>query len=132
MNERWDVLIVDDERVVRDAVARILQSQGWRAVSVADAEAALAHPALSDCRLVICDLMLPGGSGLEVVRSMRRSRPELPILVITGLATEESRAGALRAGATDYLAKPFDDVELLTLVRHAMAEADVAGKEGTS
>jgi DNA-binding NtrC family response regulator len=132
MSEACDVLIVDDEPVVRDAVSRILREEGLRAVSVPDAEAALAHPALDSCRLVICDVMLPGLSGLEAVAALRRRRPNLPVVMITGYAAAEQEARAAEVGATAFLAKPFDDVELMTMVRRAMDRADVAGKEGRS
>jgi DNA-binding NtrC family response regulator len=132
MNGRWDVLIVDDEPVVRDAVSRVLSEAGLSAASVSDAEAALAHPALASCRLVICDMMLPGLSGLEALAAMRRRRPDLPVVMITGYATAEHESRSHEVGATAFLAKPFDDLELMTLVRRAMDPADVAGKEGRS
>jgi DNA-binding NtrC family response regulator len=130
MNGTWDVLIVDDEPVVRDAVTRVLRNEGLSAASVPDAESALQHPALASCRLVICDFMLPGRSGLEAVEAFRARRPDLPVVMITGYATAEHEARSYGAGATAFLAKPFDDIELMTLVRRAMAQADVAGKEG--
>ncbi len=130
MSEIWDVLVVDDEPVVCDAIRLVLGHEGLRVAVVADAEAALAHPALATCRLVCCDLMLPGRSGLEAVRAIRQRRPELPIVMITGYATAENTARSLEAGATAVLAKPFDDTELLTLMRRALAQTDVAGEEG--
>jgi CheY-like chemotaxis protein len=130
MSERWDVLVVDDEPVVRDSIRLVLGSEGLSVACVADAEAALAHPALATCRLVICDMMLPGLSGLDAVRAFRQLRPHLPVVLVTGYATASSAARSLDAGATAFLAKPFDDTELLTLVRHALAPTDVAGKEG--
>ncbi len=129
MNDDCDVLVVDDEPVVRDAIAMVLDDAGYRVVTVNDAESALVHPAFLDCRLVICDLMLPGRSGFDTLRAMRLMRPNLPFVMITGYATHENSAGALDAGATAFLAKPFDDSELLTLVRHALAHAHAAGEE---
>jgi CheY-like chemotaxis protein len=132
MNGGVDVLIVDDEPVVRDAVTRVLRSEGLSAVSVGDADAALAHPALASCRLLICDMMLPGRSGLEAVDAFRHRRPDLPIVMITGYATAEHESRSYEVGATAFLAKPFDDLELMTLVRRAIARPSnsVAGKEG--
>ena len=130
MSQYWDVLVVDDEPVVRDAVRLILREAGLSVAAAEDAEAALAHAALATCRLVICDMMLPGLSGLEAVRAFRRQRPALPIVLITGYATAGTEAQSADAGATAFLAKPFDDTELLTLVRHALEPTDVAGKKG--
>jgi DNA-binding NtrC family response regulator len=130
MSATWDVLVVDDERVVRDAVRLVLGAEGWNVGQASDAESGLAHPALATCRLVLCDMMLPGQDGLEVVREMRRRRPEVPIVLITGYATAENAARAIDAGATAFLAKPFDDLELLNQVRPVLERTDVAGREG--
>ncbi len=130
MSARWEVLVVDDEPVVRDIVARVLAAAGMRAVGVASGEDALAHEALADCRLVICDLMLPGLSGLDLLSAIRARRPDLPVLAITGYATREVADRSESAGATMFLAKPFDHDELLEKVRHVLERTDVAGKEG--
>ena len=129
MSPRCDVLVVDDEPVVVDAIRMVLADEGLAVVTVPDAETALAHPCLDDCRLVICDLMLPGRSGLEALHAMRARRPRLRILMITGHATPANEDLVLAAGATAYLPKPFDESELLTLVRHVLAQSDVAGEE---
>lgn len=126
-----DVLVIDDEPVVVAAVRMVLADAGFAVVTVADAESALAHPDLDRCRLVICDLMLPGQSGLEALVAMRARRPELPIVMITGYATPANEDLVLAAGATAYLPKPFDESELLTLVRRVLAGADDAGEDPT-
>lgn len=126
-----DVLVIDDEPVVVAAVRMVLADAGLAVVTVPDAESALAHPDLDRCRLVICDLMLPGQSGLEALVAMRARRPELPIVMITGYATPANEDLVLAAGATAYLPKPFDESELLTLVRRVLAGADDAGEDPT-
>jgi CheY-like chemotaxis protein len=135
VNPICDVLVVDDEPVVCDAIQLVLRHQGLHVTHVSTAEAAFADPALQTCRLVICDMMLPGQSGLEAIRAMRRQRPALPIILITGYATAINLARSIEAGASAFLAKPFDDIELLDLVRHVLQagpgqNADVTGKEG--
>ncbi len=129
MKDACDVLVVDDEPVVADAIRLVLGDAGLAVETVPDAESALAHPALDRCRLVICDLMLPGQSGLEAVRAMRARRPQLPIVVITGYATAAHEEQALGSGAVAFLPKPFDDSELLDLVRRALGRTDGAGGE---
>lgn len=131
MNPHVDVLVVDDEPVVTAAVRMVLADAGLTVATVADAEQALDHPDLDHCRLVICDLMLPGRSGLEALVAMRARRPELPIIMITGYATPGHEDQVLAAGATAFLPKPFDESELLTLVRRVLPEADVAGEDPT-
>jgi DNA-binding response OmpR family regulator len=129
MKDSCDVLVVDDEPVVSDAIRLVLGHAGFEVTTVLDAETALAHPALDACRLVICDLMLPGLSGFDALKSMRLRRPELPIVMTTGYATPEQEEVVLAAGATAFLPKPFDDSELLTLVRHVLSQAPAAGEE---
>jgi CheY-like chemotaxis protein len=124
-----EVLVVDDEPVVTAAIRLVLGAEGLEVTAVPDGESALVHPALATCRLVLCDLMLPGQSGLETLRSMRARRPELPIVMITGYATPAQEELALAAGATAFLPKPFDDSELLTLVRRVLTSTDAAGEE---
>ena len=132
MSAAWDVLVIDDESVIRDAVKLILGGEGWRVAAAEDGGSALSHEALATCRLVLCDMMLPGQSGLDVVREVRRCRPEVPIVLITGYATAENAARAIDAGASAFLAKPFDDTELVNQVRAVLERTDDARKEGRS
>ena len=129
MSPHCDVLVVDDAPVVTDAIRLVLAHEGLAVTTVPDAETALAHPDLAACRLVICDLMLPGQPGLEALKAMRARRPDLPIVMITGYATSSHEELVLAAGATAFLPKPFDESELLTLVRHVLPPTDVASKE---
>lgn len=123
-----DVLVVDDEQVVRDGIRRILGASGYRVEVADDAATGLAHPALRSCRLVVCDLMLPDRMGTDLVREIRAARPDVSVVVITGYATSLNGAAALAAGADDFLPKPFDEEELLAVVRRAIdLRADPSG-----
>ncbi len=128
----WDVLVVDDEPVVRDGVRLVLDAAGLRVATARDAGAALAHPALASCRLVLCDLMLPDRTGVELLRAIRTARPDVALVVITGYATSDSAARAAEAGVTDFLPKPFDASELLSVVRRALGEDRAAPREERS
>jgi DNA-binding NtrC family response regulator len=123
LDERCDVLVVDDEEVVRRGVARILKSAGFTVTCVESAGAAIAHPQLSRCRLVLCDLMLPDRPGTSVLTALRERGLATPVLVITGYATTASIDQALAAGAAGVLPKPFDEEELLTAVARAIGRA---------
>jgi DNA-binding NtrC family response regulator len=125
-----DVLVIDDEPVVRDAVRRVLEAKGLRVATAEDAASGLAHAALAICRLVLCDLMLPDGSGFEVLEEIARRRPGLPVLVITGYATAEHAVRAQKAGAAGFLAKPFEAPELMDAVRGALAGQPAKKEEG--
>jgi len=128
MSRSWDVLVVDDEPVVREGVARVLSAEGLRVATVPDGRSALLHPAAADCRLVLCDVMLPDLSGLEVLRELRARRPDLPVLLMTGYALSDLAGRAAAAGAADVLAKPFDAIELLNATRSAL-EASRSGEK---
>jgi DNA-binding NtrC family response regulator len=129
MTDRCHVLVVDDESIVSDVIRLVLGDACFEVTAVADAESALAHPGLDGCSLVICDLMLPGMSGFDALRAMHARRPELPIVMTTGYATPEQEEHLLAAGAAAFLPKPFDDSELLTLVRRVLSRAPAAGEE---
>ncbi len=129
MNESWDVLVVDDEPIVCDSIRLVLEAQGLRVATVSDGRSALAHPAADGCRLVLCDLMLPESSGLDLLRAMHARRPALPVVMITGYATAERALQAVQAGAAGFLPKPFDETELLTLVRRTLVPTDAAHEE---
>jgi DNA-binding NtrC family response regulator len=115
-----DVLVIDDEPVVRAAVRRVLEADGLRVATADDGALGLAHPALASCRLVLCDLMLPDRSGMDVLHEVARRRPGLPVVLITGYATPDHAARAREAGAADFLAKPFEAKELVDAVRRAL------------
>jgi two-component system response regulator HydG len=127
-----DVLVIDDEPVVREAVRRILEKEGLRVLGAEDGASGLAHPAAGTCRLALCDLMLPDLAGMEVLKALRARRPDLPIVMITGFATPDHALRARDAGATDFLAKPFEARELLEVVRRALSLEAVGRKGGGS
>ncbi len=127
-----DVLVVDDEEVVRGGVARVLADEGLKVAHAADVQAALGHPALAACRLVLCDLVLPDRSGIELMRELRARRRDLPVVCITGYATGETISAATAAGATSVLPKPFDRDELLSVVRRALAPRQASSEEKES
>jgi DNA-binding NtrC family response regulator len=115
-----DVLVIDDERVVREAVRRVLEAEGLKVATAGDAASGIAHPDVQICRLVVCDLMLPDRSGMEVLEALRAVRPGLPVVLITGFATPDHAVRAQEAGAADFLAKPFEAEELLDVVRRTL------------
>jgi DNA-binding response OmpR family regulator len=113
----WDVLVVDDEEVVREGVRRILEAAGLRVATAAAATSALAHPALATCGAVLCDLMLPDGDGFEIARRVRSLRGDVAVVAMSGYRTQETVERALSAGMSAFLPKPFDASELLAVVR---------------
>jgi DNA-binding response OmpR family regulator len=113
------LLVVDDEPTVRDVVARYLQRDGYEvrvAVDGPDARHSLAN---FKPDLVVLDIMLPGDSGLEILRDIRRLG-DLPVILLTALAGESDRLAGLELGADDYVVKPFSPRELTARVRSVL------------
>lgn len=115
------VLIVEDERDIRDLVVLHLQRDGYQVSTASSGEDALLQVKQSPPDLVLLDLMLPGMSGLEVCRRLRQEQTTatLPILMLTAKADEVDRVVGLEMGADDYVVKPFSPKELVARV-HAL------------
>jgi two-component system, NtrC family, response regulator PilR len=120
-----DLLIVDDEASLRDFLSIVFEEEQWRvetAASVADARAAIAR---SEPDVVLCDLMLPDGSGIDLVRDVKAESPSIAFIMITAHTSTRSAVEALKAGAIDYIAKPFDIEELKIIVRKAVERKEL-------
>jgi DNA-binding response OmpR family regulator len=111
------VLIVEDERRIASFVARGLSREGYAVQAVADGEGALASAARQEPALVLLDVMLPGRDGIAVLRELMALKPALPVMMLSARSDPETKVAALRAGAIDYVAKPFSFDELLERVR---------------
>jgi len=126
------VLVVDDERAVRDSLRRALELEGYEVELAADgAEALYRLESNGQPDAVILDVLMPGVDGLEVSRRLRSKGNTVPILMLTARTEIESRVAGLDAGADDYLAKPFALEELLARLR-ALLRRMAPGTEGVS
>lgn len=107
-----NVLIVDDEQVLADTLAEFLTAEGHDVRVAYEAASALKKLAGFETDVVLCDIQLPGTSGLELLRKLRAEAPEAAVIMITAYATVDSAVEAFRHGATDYLIKPvlFEDL----------------------
>ena len=106
-----NVLVVDDETMIRDAVSACFTRMGWRAYEADNGRDALALFEKTPISFVILDLMLPGMSGEDVCREMRK-RSRVPIIMLTAKTQEESILNGLHIGADDYVTKPFSVKQL--------------------
>jgi DNA-binding NtrC family response regulator len=111
------MLVVDDEKNMRLSLETVLQAEGYEVRLAESAEAALKLMGSEDLFMVVTDARLGGMSGYEFLRESARIKPGLPVLMITAYATPKLAVEAIKAGAIDYLAKPFEPDELL----HAVA-----------
>ena len=110
------ILVVDDDSRLRDLLTRFLSENGFRVTAAGDAADARRKLAAIEFDLIVLDVMMPGETGFELTRSLRRTR-ELPILLLTAMGEVENRIEGLETGADDYLTKPFEPRELLLRIR---------------
>jgi len=122
-------LVVDDDETVGDVVAAYLERAGMTVRRATDGIDALTAAAASAPDIVVLDLMLPGIDGLEVCRRLRRSSPDVPIVMLTALGEEDDRIRGLEVGADDYLTKPFSPRELVLRVQSVLRRAGMSSPE---
>jgi two-component system response regulator MprA len=122
------ILVVDDERAVRDSLRRALELQGYEVALAADGAEALAElEGNGQVDAVLLDILMPGIDGLEVCRRIRSSGSEVPVLMLTARDAVGDRVAGLDAGADDYVVKPFALEELLARVRALLRRASPTG-----
>jgi FixJ family two-component response regulator len=114
------VAIVDDDDLMRGALQGMLKSVGLRSQAFASAEEFLTSGQQSQTACLIADVRMPGMSGLELQAELNDEQHRIPTIFITAHGDEKMRMRALRAGAVEFLAKPFDDEALLASVRAAL------------
>ena len=117
---RGTILIVEDDRDIRAGLADALESDGYRAVPAADGKQGLALARQQPFDLILLDLMMPGISGYDVCREIRRRDTTTPIIMLTAKGGEVDKVVGLELGADDYVTKPFGVRELLARVAAAL------------
>ena len=120
------VFVVDDDVSVRESLELLIQNEGWQAETFASAQEFLDHPraALPSC--LILDVSLPGLNGLELQQRVAAERTDMPIIFITGHGDIPMTVHAMKAGAIEFLTKPFNDEALLTAIRQALQHSRLA------
>ena len=116
-----DILVVDDERDIRELVSGVLEDEGYQTRTAADSDSALEEVAQRRPSLVLLDVWLSGSrlDGLELLEALKTSDPDLPVLMISGHGTLDTAVAAISRGAVDFIEKPFDSAQLLHLVARA-------------
>jgi len=115
-----NILVVDDEKIIRDGCVKILSKEGWTVQTACSGEEGLVLMKNEPFDLLLLDLKMPGMSGMEVLQQARSKHPDLLIVVITGYATVESAVEAMKAGAYDFIPKPFTPDQLRIVVHRAL------------
>jgi FixJ family two-component response regulator len=114
------VAILDDDELMRGALQGLLKAVGLPAQAFRSAEEFLKSEQRQQIACLIADIRMPGMSGLELQAKLKNERCRIPIIFVTAHGDEKMRMQALRAGAVEFLAKPFDDEVLLESVRAAL------------
>jgi FixJ family two-component response regulator len=122
------VFVVDDEASIRDALSNLLRSVGIRVETFASTAEFLQQPRTDGASCLVLDVRLQGNSGLDFQNQLTRSNAHIPIIFITGHGDIEMSVKAMKAGAVDFLAKPFREQDLLDAVSAAL-QADVRRRE---
>lgn len=118
------VLVVDDQPSIRQVTRLLLVRNGYEVIEAEDGEQAIATLESGDnpekLVLVICDLVMPKGSGLEVTTYVRSHHPSIPVIVMSGSGDAQTAASLLQEGAADYLTKPVGPEQLIAAVQKAV------------
>ena len=125
------ILVVDDEATVCQSIKLALAGEGYGIDTATSGEAALRRSDLSDYDLILADMMMPGLSGLDLLKGIQAKDPAVQVVIITGYPTDKAASQSLRMGAVDFLPKPFTPAELRAAVARALAKkAQAAGMKG--
>lgn len=115
-----DILVIDDEQVILDAVAKICKSEGYRVATAPDAETAVALIGKQSFGIILCDIMMPKMDGFAFLKIAVKEAPDTPVIMSTGYSTVENAVRALTVGAADYIPKPFTFDELKSAVQRGL------------
>ena len=114
------VFVVDDDLWVRESLETLIQDEGWQPETFATAQDFLDRPRAFTASCLVLDISLPGLNGLELQKRVAVERTDMPIIFITGHGDIPMSVGAMKAGAVEFLTKPFNDEVLLTAIRQAL------------
>jgi len=114
-----NVLVVDDEEQFLDALSQRLKGRGMKIDAVTSGEEALRHAKDRDFDAIVLDLVLPGMSGMEILKRMKGENPDLQIIILTGHATVEKGVEAIKEGAIEFMEKPIDINKLVEKIGEA-------------
>jgi FixJ family two-component response regulator len=120
------VFVVDDDISVRESLELLIRFAGWQPETFASAQEFLARPRAPVPSCLVLDVSLPGLNGLDLQKRVAVERPDMPIIFITGHGDVPMTVQAMKAGAIEFLTKPFGDETLLNAIRHAIERSHTA------
>jgi DNA-binding response OmpR family regulator len=113
------LLVIDDEKGLRDMMTYTFRRLNFEVTAAENGEVGVSAALAGDFDVVLCDIMMPGMNGIAVLEILKRERPALEIIVVTGFPSDETYARARELGAYEYVAKPYDLLALRTLLESA-------------
>ncbi len=113
----YKVLVIEDDRSIREGIVDALEFEGYNTFQTGHGDEGHEMALEVDCDLVLLDLVLPGILGLDILRAIRKSRPTLPVIIMTAKGSEDERVEGLKLGADDYVVKPFSIREFLARIQ---------------
>ncbi len=124
-----NLLVIDDEQVVLDSVVRVLSEEDLNVEVTTSSRQGLEWGMSRNYDLVITDIRMPEIGGMRILRDIKRSKPAVAVVILTGYATVQSAVRAMKLGAADYLEKPFTPESLLNTIRNALDRSGSAAPE---
>jgi DNA-binding NtrC family response regulator len=118
--EKKRVLVIDDERIVLDSITKILKDENFEVDVTLSGRQGLEWAVAKDYDIVLTDLRMPDIGGMRVLRDVKRAKPALPVVMITGFGNVKSAVQAMKLGAAEYLEKPFAPDELVKVIQKAL------------
>jgi DNA-binding response OmpR family regulator len=125
MEKKVNILVVDDEALIRDNLASLLERSGFKVTVAIDGQDALDKLNHVGADLIVLDVMMPRMDGREALRQLRQNRNWIPVILLTQVGDAAERAMALEEGADDYLNKPFDTHELIARIKTVLRRVQV-------
>lgn len=119
-----NILIVEDEETLRESLRRVLKREGYDVDTVGSSETALENIEVCAYDLIISDVILPGISGMDLLKRCKLSHADIAVIIITAYATIETAVEAVKSGAYDYLIKPINHEELKKIIKKAIQERE--------
>lgn len=112
-----NVLIIEDEKNLAQALCRIMEEEKWQATAVYNGQDGLQHAIQYPYDIIVMDIMLPGLNGFDIVKELRNQKMDIPVLMLSALDEIPDKVKGLNVGADDYMTKPFSPAELLARIR---------------
>jgi len=120
MSRKFTVLVIEDKRSMAEMLASTIESEGYAVLMAPTGEDGVSTALKERVDLVLTDLKLPGISGLDALKALKAKKPHLPVILMTAFGTIETAVEAVKAGAYDFLMKPFDTSHMLLLIKRAL------------